>query len=1612
MTDTSNRVVPVGGNGSDFLPLNDSDNNTQGTPMTSNNSDSSTSDVSMAAETDDDDAVRADAAAVSHPLGGGLHSAEAATTQKAGEHNNDSSENKRKFSGDMPDNDDAQSAIDSSKKIRLGNPDAKDGSCRTREWLNLPSELWHHIFAFCPPRTLGNLLRVTRLFNVYLDPLSTLQCRRPPLLSDSPLSVLNPNAIWQISRRRFWPGMPNPFQDKTELQMWQLCLCTTCQSCGKKPDVSRDNDLGSWQSGPGHDGVAVIWPFATRSCGVCLLSKSIKEIDILLSSSIPTALMAALPFVFVTQDLQALSPVTVEKGQLPDAGELTKLYWLSHVEELKTELFNVKAMGSATAEEWLKGLDGRGIERRNDATKWENWAMANGGLSMVESTLYPGYQPSTPSPDGTTIDTIQTGPRIPGLAHTDCSSEVSHLGRNDRTKEQVAALKAARKAEIERRVLALEPPLPLKVLPYIPSFQAALQIITPLDDQGWEVLKPRLLAQSADAEKREKEAPTEAKKEADETNTSDAAPEAREVGDADWDEIQAPVRARVAGYADEIIRDGWDNGDKVNRDNCSKFAVEVLTYIRKRFYAEVFKDAAAARAAGRSPISDPPDGPYTQKLTLENMKWIFEAKVKPHTERFRKEIFLCNGCEATVRYYGFEGIIQHFAAKHTKVLSLGNMVVYWRAEWPGYPPFTWESKNMKLPPLDHGSFQPPDQALPFLKLASVPTSVYEPPSWGEAGPQASQAPYSVLPNHYVPAQEYQAVHYPHPDAPHTYPTPQAQPQSFNQPIQSQPFIPPSYPSGAHQTENPSGYYGVPTNPFSHEFQTQLEEMARIARELWNATSNMRGTLATVRVQVVVYHMAKRFHAKFGIPLPLTTFIEGLSNHKDMRPVRNVNELTCRVCRLGIGGYVASMEERKSWSLPQLTSHFQYKHVEPFLRTSPYAQPPEWTVEMVMLPEPAEVPNLHAAIRMDGLKYHLVNEAVPHLLSVSIVPDAAALMAQPAWQEQTDHHQYELPVSYYNQADYNNHAEIPNAEPHHYASEMAASLNDKSGPAYRHAEPVITNANTVLPIEDPAAAASSAALIRQSPKSRNDDGVRFRASQGGRSSRDQQSARQSKKSKKKSGGNNRHNPDEEARKRIEEEEKMAEEEAEREADVIRAMWAADRVNAVAGNSVLPDGGGSVAREMSEAGSSRLGLASTRRSSKANTPKQWQRLQSRQPRDSPRRNDRNSYSVPQETSQVPPPARGESPLHRGHQLSNVTYVDNQPHDTPATRNVRIAPSAVHDHHDSDFPPRELQSRRSASPVYQTQNQPHPPAGQYRQRSPSPRPRDQSIHYRPRDLQYADDDAYYQRQAQESPYHQDEYHAAHDENFANPPQGYGDLIEIEIIEYRRPDGTVWIEERPLRRIPGPERGRYLYHDDDSYAPPPPQQPLMASSAYSRHEMFNAPLESEPEPHYHRQPQPPALPPAANEPILLSSSSSSAAGHYYDEPLHGRQLAVGRDDYDYHRFHAPAHQQRIAAERQYNPYAQPRPPRAPTVVEQSDYDSRYASNAPPLQQQSRPLRASGTQEHYGEEQQDEEDEEYDPRFPAGPPRSRPPPRHMSTLPPRPPPSSRQSRRPGVGYR
>lgn len=61
------------------------------------------------------------------------------------------------------------------------------------------------------------------------------------------------------------------------------------------------------------------------------------------------------------------------------------------------------------------------------------------------------------------------------------------------TEEEATEVRAARRAEIERRAALLEPPMSPNALARNAAFKAAIQIPTPLNDNAWEAWRMHIL---------------------------------------------------------------------------------------------------------------------------------------------------------------------------------------------------------------------------------------------------------------------------------------------------------------------------------------------------------------------------------------------------------------------------------------------------------------------------------------------------------------------------------------------------------------------------------------------------------------------------------------------------------------------------------------------------------------------------------------------------------------------------------------------------------------------------------------------------------------------------------------------------------------------------------------------------------------------------------------------------------------------------------------------------------------------------------------------------------------------------------------------------------------
>lgn len=248
-------------------------------PMGSNPAidDDSASDISMSAETDDEDNEALNTSAIQ--VNSDMHISEQPSLSVPSDPQKDTS-NKRKHSDSREATANGHESNGLLQDVRkrqkpddtVGNLGTIEGHLRQDKYF-LPAEIWHHVFTFIPPKRLGLLLRVNRSFNASLDPSSSEHS--VVALSQSAVQLLKPDAIWRASRRLFWPGMPAPLNGKSELDMWKLACSTSCQFCGKKKEPNTA-PLDQWHPGPGENGVIPIWPFGIRACGPCLEKRTLK----------------------------------------------------------------------------------------------------------------------------------------------------------------------------------------------------------------------------------------------------------------------------------------------------------------------------------------------------------------------------------------------------------------------------------------------------------------------------------------------------------------------------------------------------------------------------------------------------------------------------------------------------------------------------------------------------------------------------------------------------------------------------------------------------------------------------------------------------------------------------------------------------------------------------------------------------------------------------------------------------------------------------------------------------------------------------------------------------------------------------------------------------------------------------------------------------------------------------------------------------------------------------------------------------------------------------------------------------------------------------------------
>ncbi|KAJ6258675.1 hypothetical protein Dda_6723 [Drechslerella dactyloides] len=581
----------------------------------------------------------------------------------------------------------------------------------------LPAAIWTEILTYVGLPGIGRLRGVCRRFS----------------------EMLEKEYIWRRCRKIHCPDMPKPAFGVKEWDMWRLVRGRGCMKCERFPGRMR-----------GEDGLKVYWQFRVRCCEGCFRRNVVKDAELYrcaddkVTPTIMKELVLALAYGLVDGNFMWV-PTTMPV-LMPD---VEKVYWSEDIAEIKARYDEALQMDAA--EEWLKGLEGEGFAHKADADRMEKWEVrvmqgnsynpAAGTVIRIKSTDKIGQQTgSSKASNGIPVLISSDNPPFQPQSIPTFYQRTRQYG--DRSHQELEEMKARRKADIEGRCLKLNPPLMPEVLAHCAAFQAALKATQPLTEQTWPALQAKILEQRAGAEeyervrqlqRRQLEQQLEDRKLLESQERDQWVKKERQ-----WEETQAPVREMISRLADDEIS-GWLG--KVTFESAPAFAASILIAVRTRYYelggvpetSPASDSVLAAAAPPSSSTSPPPTTPISstaastsapgttaaaaatgkpRQLVLENMKYLFDNKIKPITDPCRRELFFCKACKEIAanpalavaagvtippppKLYGFEGVIQHYAAKHTTDMSLGTVVVHWRSLWPEDAPFVVDPNEIK-----------------------------------------------------------------------------------------------------------------------------------------------------------------------------------------------------------------------------------------------------------------------------------------------------------------------------------------------------------------------------------------------------------------------------------------------------------------------------------------------------------------------------------------------------------------------------------------------------------------------------------------------------------------------------------------------------------------------------------------------------------------------------------------------------------------------------------------------------------------------------------------------------------------------------------------------------
>jgi hypothetical protein len=363
----------------------------------------------------------------------------------------------------------------------------------------------------------------------------------------------------------------------------------------------------------------------------------------------------------LTPDLNVVYIQSIKATQVPTSVPLTRIYWPTQVESLRLEFEDIKRFGPAAAEEWIKGLEVRGADAIHKASRWEKWYLAGGISQMLNRS-----SSSPPQPN----------------AHGAIKNVEATTRPKRRAREVTDELKAQRRADIERRAGRLQPPIPPDILVDLSSFQTSLEKAEPLHDEEWNTLKQQLISQykkirkaeKRKSEKAEKKKSALAAKASEKNQANSTAKKSTEVALQDGQDAETLVKIRVSALADKFIGDHSIEGQSIEQKDYAQLIIGMMAYVREQFYTDLSITDTTSLAS---------------KLTLGDMVWIFDNKIKQILKDTDQDLFSCGKCINSKKRFGFNAVIHHYLSKHAPKPSQKGKKLRdrLRVEWPVEIPF-------------------------------------------------------------------------------------------------------------------------------------------------------------------------------------------------------------------------------------------------------------------------------------------------------------------------------------------------------------------------------------------------------------------------------------------------------------------------------------------------------------------------------------------------------------------------------------------------------------------------------------------------------------------------------------------------------------------------------------------------------------------------------------------------------------------------------------------------------------------------------------------------------------------------------------------------------------